>query len=252
MNEKAHWDNIANRYNEEIFDVFKSDRTKRLARYFRKHSNAKHDALDFGCGTGKAFEYLSPGFKTVHAIDISSQCLVAARNRPYSNIIFTRQDLSRPNLRLPQVDFIFCCNVIMLPEIRKNQLMINNIHRSLRKNGSALIVIPSLESILFSSWRLIDLYGREGVKPNEIPSSELAYFKGSKRDILQGVIYIDGVPTKHYSYPEIQVLFERAKLEVTAIEKLEYNWNSEFSSPPKWMKAPYPWDWMVECKKPAN
>ena len=39
MNEKAHWDNIATRYNEEIFDVFKSDRDKRLAHYFRKHSN---------------------------------------------------------------------------------------------------------------------------------------------------------------------------------------------------------------------
>ncbi len=251
MNEKAHWDNIAARYNEEIFDVFKSDRTKRLARYFKKHSNRHHNAIDFGCGTGKAFEYLSPGFRTVHAIDISSQCLVAARKRPFSNMTFKRQDLSKPNLRLPKVDFVFCCNVIMLPEIKKNQTMIRNIYRCLKKNGSAVIVIPSLESIMFSSWRLIDLYRREGVKPDDIPSSELAYFKGSKRDILQGIIYIDGVATKHYSHPEIQVLFERSNLEVTAVEKVEYNWNSEFSEPPKWMKAPYPWDWMVECRKLA-
>jgi len=251
MNEKAHWDNIAARYNEEIFDVFKSDRTKRLTRYFRKHSNKNHDAIDFGCGTGKAFEYLSPGFRTVHAMDISSQCLVSARKRPYSNMTFKRQDLSKPNLRLPKVDFVFCCNVIMLPEIKKNQTMIRNIYRCLKKNGSAIIVIPSLESIMFSSWRLIDLYRSEGVKPNDIPSSELAYFKGSKRDILQGIIYIDGVATKHYSHPEIQVLFERSNLQVTAVEKVEYNWDSEFSEPPKWMKAPYPWDWMVECRKLA-
>ena len=129
--------------------------------------------------------------------------------------------------------------------------MIRNIYRCLKKNGSAVIVIPSLESIMFSSWRLIDLYRREGVKPEDIPSSELAYFKGSKRDILQGIIYIDGVATKHYSHPEIQVLFERSNLEVTAVEKVEYNWDSEFSTPPKWMKAPYPWDWMVECRKLA-
>ena len=249
MNEKAHWDNIASKYNEEIFDVFKSDRSKRLARYFRKHLNKDLDAIDFGCGTGKAFEYLSPGFKTVHAVDISSQCLAAARKRPFSNIKFKRQDLSKANLRLPLVDFVFCCNVIMLPEIKKNQVMINNINHCLRKNGSALVVIPSLESIMFSSWRLIDLYDHDGVKPNEIPSSELAYFKASKRDILQGIIHIDGVATKHYSHPEIQVLFERASLSVTAIEKLEYDWDSEFSDPPEWMKAPYPWDWLVECKK---
>lgn len=249
MNEKAHWDSIAARYNDEIFDVFKSDRNKTLVQYFRKHSNTSHDAIDFGCGTGKAFEYLSPGFGTVHAMDISAQCLATAKKRSFSNITFKRQDLSKPNLRLPSVDFVFCCNVIMLPEIKKNQVMLTNVNRSLTKNGGALIVIPSLESIMFSSWRLIDWYGREGVKPEEIPSSELAYFKGSKRDILQGIIYIDGVATKHYSHSEIQVLFERSNLEVTAIDKLEYDWSSEFSDPPEWIKAPYPWDWLVECKK---
>ena len=250
MNEKAHWDNIATRYNEEIFDVFKSDRTKRLAHYFRKHSNReKNEAMDFGCGTGKAFQYLSPAFKSVHAVDISSQCLATARERSFPNIKFRRQDLSRRNLHLPKVDFVFCCNVIMLPEIAKNRVMFSNIHNCLRKNGTALIVIPSLESIMFSSWRLIDWYGREGVSPEEIPTSELAYFKGNKRDILQGIIYIDGVATKHYLHSEIQVLCERSNLEVTAIEKLEYDWDSEFSAPPTWMKSPYPWDWLLECKR---
>ena len=184
-------------------------------------------------------------------MDISAQCLTTAKKRSFSNITFKRQDLSKPNLRLPIVDFVFCCNVIMLPEIKKNQVMLTNVSRTLTKNGGALIVIPSLESIMFSSWRLIDWYAQEGVKPDEIPSSELAYFKGSKKDILQGIIYIDGVATKHYSHSEIQVLFERSNLEVTAIDKLEYDWSSEFSEPPEWIKAPYPWDWLVECKKLA-
>jgi ubiquinone/menaquinone biosynthesis C-methylase UbiE len=248
MNEKAHWDNIAGRYNDEIFDVFKSDRKKRLAHYFRKHSNKKNQAIDFGCGTGKAFEYLAPAFRKVHAIDISAQCLIAAKSRSFPNITFSRQDLSRRNLQLPKVDFVFCCNVIMLPEISKNQVMFSNIRRCLRKNGSALIVIPSLESIMFSSWRLIDWYGKEGVSPAEIPASELAYFKGNKRDILQGIVHIDGVATKHYTQSEIHVLFERANLGLTAVEQLTYDWSSEFSAPPKWMNEPYPWDWLVECK----
>ena len=128
-------------------------------------------------------------------------------------------------------------------------MMLRNIQKSLKKDGNAVIVIPSIESIMFSSWRLIDWYDKEGVKPEEIPSSEMAYFKGSKADIIQGIIYIDGVATKHYSHPEIQVLFERANLSITSIEKLEYNWDSEFSGPPSWMNAPYPWDWLVECKK---
>ena len=137
----------------------------------------------------------------------------------------------------------------MLPEIDKNVAMIRNIYRALRINGSALIVVPSLESVLFSSWRLIDWYKKEGVSPEEILNSEMKYFKASKRDILQGIIHIDNVPTKHYSEPEIQVLFNDAGLTITAIEKLEYHWDTEFDSPPAWMKAPFPWDWLIECKK---
>jgi hypothetical protein len=136
----------------------------------------------------------------------------------------------------------------MLPEIEKNEVMIKNIQRSLRPGGPALLVLPSLESILFSTWRLIDWYRKEGVAPDKIPATEFNYFRESKRDILRGIIQIDGRPTKHYSQGELEVLFSRAKLQITALEKIEYDWNTEFSSPPAWMREPYPWDWLVECK----
>jgi hypothetical protein len=102
--------------------------------------------------------------------------------------------------------------------------------------------------MLFSSWRLIDWYKREGVKPNEIDDDEISGFRPKKHEILQGLININGVLTKHYTAPEIDIVFSRAGFTVTSIERIEYDWNSEFSSPPSWMKDPYPWDWLVECK----
>lgn len=251
MNERKHWDKIASSYNEEIFDVFLSDREGKLGRYFRKHSNKKHRALDFGCGTGKAFPFLSPNFASVLAVDISEACLIEARNRSYDNISFRRMDLAVKNVRLPAADFVFCCNVIMLPEPDKNEIMFRNLQRSLRKGGSGLIVVPSTDSMLFSTWRMIDWYKKEGVLPSRIPAYELEYFSGTKMDMLQGIIKIDGVPTKHYSESELEVLFKRTGLTITSLEKLNYDWNTEFSSPPEWMKDPYPWDWLIECKKPA-
>lgn len=248
MNEKAHWNGIASRYDDEIFDVFASDRKKRLPYFFKKHGNKEHTALDFGCGTGKAFPYIAPLFKKIVAVDISSECLVTAKERGYNNVSFRRMDLSRTNLAIPEADFVFCCNVIMLPEVAKNEVMIRNIRKCLAKNGTALLVLPSLDSILYSSWRLMDWYRKEGVSPEEIPASELSYFKGTKREIIQGIMHIDGVPTKHYGYSELEVLFERAGLTITRIERLEYDWTSEFAAPPTWMREPYPWDWLVECK----
>ena len=249
MNEETHWNNIAKSYNLEIFDVFASDKKKLLPAYFKKHRNKNAIALDFGCGNGKAFPYLSPSFKKIVAVDISQELINQAKTSPFANISFLQKDLARPKATLPKVDFIFSCNVIMLPEPEKNYVMLQNIHRSLNPGGSALIVVPSTESILFSAWRLIDWYKKEGIEPKDISPSELSYFKGSKQEILQGIFYIDGVATKHYSKPEMEVIFNNARLKITALEKLEYHWGTEFTSPPAWMNAPYPWDWLVECRK---
>jgi len=127
--------------------------------------------------------------------------------------------------------------------------MFQNIERALKPGGTALIVVPSLDSALFSSLRLIDWYKTEGVSLEDIPASDIDYFKNNKREFIQGIVYIDKVPTKHYTAPELEMIFQQTHLDITALEKLEYEWDTEFTSPPSWMKAPYPWDWLVELKK---
>jgi len=249
MDEKSHWNRIAPDYNDEIFDVFHSDKKKKLSRYFKKYASPQKTAIDFGCGNGKSFPYMAPLFKHILGLDISKGLLKQARQRGYTNVDLKQSDLTKKNLSLTPVDFAFCCNVIMFPVIEKNLTMLRNIYRALKPGGTALIILPSLDSVFFSSWRLIDLYRKEGVKPEDIPSSEFHYFKGNKRDILQGIVHIDGVPTKHYTDSEIQVVFREAGFSFTRIVKLEYDWHTELSSPPDWLQDPYPWDWLVECKK---
>src|SRR5258708_37238050 len=246
MNEKKHWNRIAPTYNAEIFDVFESDAKKKLIGYFKKHGNKNHDAIDFGCGNGKAFSYLSPRFKTVLGLDISQKLLDQAKLLPYKNIKLEQADLTK-QLRYPKANFIFCCNVAILPEVESNIAILKNIRKSLKRGGEALVVIPSLESMIFSAWRLIDWYKKEGVTPEKIDASELSGFMNRKTDILQGCVSIDGVTTKHYTEQEIEVVFHRCGLTVSKIEKIEYSWKSEFPKPPKWMNEPYPWDWLVEC-----
>jgi SAM-dependent methyltransferase len=249
MNEKAHWDRIGAGYDDEIFDVFRSDRNKVLRKYFEKYGNTNHRAIDFGCGTGKAFPYLSPAFKSVTGYDISAELLKVAKTRPFKNIKLKQADLTLKTLHFEPADFLFCCNVIMLPVGAMNRGMFANVHKALRKGGSAVIVVPSMESILYTSFRLRQWYTSEGVKAEKIPDTEFDYYSASKRRVVEGIIHIDGVPTKHYTEPELQVLLTDAKLTVTAIERVEYEWTSEFPEPPKWMKAPYPWDWLIACTK---
>ncbi|MBL0740193.1 class I SAM-dependent methyltransferase [Chryseolinea lacunae] len=249
MNEESHWNTIASNYNTEIFDVFKSDKNGVLPRYFDKHANLHHHAIDFGCGTGKAFPHLSPRFKNILALDISAECLGIARQRNHSNIVFKRADLTQRGVKLPEVEFVFCCNVIMLPERDKNVKMFQNISRALRPGGTAVVIVPSLDSVLLSSLRLIDWYKSEGVSVEDIPASDIDYFKNNKREFVQGIVHIDRVPTKHYTPAELELIMQQTDVRINMLEKVEYEWTTEFNEPPEWMKAPYPWDWLIELRK---
>lgn len=249
LNPEKHWNTIASHYNQEIFDVFASDKKKILTKLLKKYRNPKATAIDFGCGNGKAFPLLTPLFKELIAIDISEELLNQAKATKSKKISFIHQDLAKPAVNLPLVDFIFSCNVIMLPDAEKNNQMLRNISQLLKPGGSSLIIVPSTESILFSGWRLIDWYKKEGVQPKDIEASELSYFKGSKSEIIQGIFFIDNVATKHYSREELEVLLTQVNLTTISIQKIEYDWITEFDSPPGWMKEPLPWDWLVECKK---
>lgn len=249
MNEEKHWDNIGAHYDAEIFDVFKSDRKKILPAYFKKHANKNGIAIDFGCGTGKSFEYIAPLFKKIIGVDIASELLEQARKQPFKNIELKQLDLTKKKLPLPKADFVFCCNVAMLPEIEKTHAIIYNIQKALKPGGTALLVLPALDSVLYSSWRLIEVYKRDGVAIDDIPNSEFHYLKASRRKLVEGIIYIDNVPTKHFMRPELDVVFATAGFRLTKVDKVEYAWDTELAAPPRWLKEPYPWDWLVECKK---
>jgi SAM-dependent methyltransferase len=96
MEERAHWNRIGSAYQDEIFDVFRSDRQKLLPATIGKYANQEHTAIDFGCGVGRAFEFLSPSFKSVFAVDISDNLLTIAKKAPFKNISFKQHDLTKP------------------------------------------------------------------------------------------------------------------------------------------------------------
>ena len=48
--------------------------------------------------------------------------------------------------------------------------------------------------------------------------------------------------SSHDKYSSMYIFF-------STIEKINYNWKTEFNQPPKWLKEPYPWDWMCVAEK---
>jgi hypothetical protein len=48
---------------------------------------------------------------------------------------------------------------------------------------------------------------------------------------------------------ELIAMFRERGFDITSLEKVRYSWDTEFDQPPRWMKDPYPWDWLLTCKK---
>jgi hypothetical protein len=69
------------------------------------------------------------------------------------------------------------------------------------------------------------------------------------KNILQGNAEIDSVPTKHYLKEELQLLLRNEGFIAEDFQKIEYEWDTEFLKPPKWLTEPKPWDWMVVARK---
>lgn len=250
MNDALHWNNIANEYDKKIFNVFKNDKKKKLKKYVEKYADKNNVAIDFGCGVGKALPMLSPLFKGIIAVDVSQKCIDIAKTSGHKNVIFKQADLAGEKIKVPSVDFAFCCNVAMSDDIRRNYRIINNVLSSLNKNGVALFVLPSLESASLSVLSLINWYNKEGTELADIPKEDLTLISvQNKNHIREGILNIDGVSTKHYLVSELYSMFNTKNVVMQKLDRLEYGWETEFDSPPGWMQSPYPWDWVVEVKR---
>jgi hypothetical protein len=64
-----------------------------------------------------------------------------------------------------------------------------------------------------------------------------------------GIINCGGVATKHYLKEELICLAKRFGFKIKSTKKITYPWSTEFSNPPKWMKSPLPWDWLILLEK---
>ena len=249
---ESHWDKIAPCYDSEIFDVFANDTNGRLLSHISQFASKKSIAGDFGCGVGKFLPTLSKKFRSVHAMDISGACLKVARLRcrDLANIEYLRVDLADNSAKLKRVDFALSVNVAIMACRRTLAGILKKISKSLRPGGHFVLVVPSLESMLFAKFRLIQWNLKTGMTHDQAVSASIEETECTLDLPLEyGMVDINGVATKHYLKEELIVLLEDLRFDIASIEKVEYDWSTEFDQPPRWMKEPYPWDWLVLSKK---
>ncbi len=111
-------------------------------------------------------------------------------------------------------------------------------------------MVPSLESSLWVARQLYDWERREGQEASAARRA-VTQLLGDRfgPSLAEGLVPIDGVETKHYMSPEIERDLAEVGIRVLKMERVNYGWHTEFDAPPRWMRDPYPWDWLVVGQK---
>ena len=246
--EKGYWEKIAPSYETEIFDVLKNDKSGKIVKAILSFAEPKKSVIDIGCAVGKWMPVLAPVFGKVQAIDISNNNLkIAAKKYPqYTNITYERVDMSAATVKVKKYDSAICINAILTSSLKKRNLFFKHMASFIKKGGDLVLVVPSLESKLFSHI-IANKYNVDDAKKDKAPTGKRAI--SQIRFIKDGVTDIDDVPTKHFLKEELELLLNLAGFTVEKIEKINYKWSTEFHKPPSWLKTPEPWDWMVKAKK---
>jgi SAM-dependent methyltransferase len=248
----AHfWDTVATTFDDEIFNTLANDRNNTIRYHIDRFSSPDSAACDFGCGVGRYLPLLAERFKAVCAVDISRKCLeVAQRNcASLQNVTFWKLDLSSNHSKLDKFDFAISINVLLAPSLRKRRSALETIFQHLTPQGHLVIVVPSLESALFSTSRLLEWRERTSNGQKTGFAIKLGAKDSRGLDIARGVLNLDGVLEKHYLKEELLVALKGVGFEVDQVEKVEYSWRAMFDNPPRWMKEPHPWDWLATCRK---
>ena len=246
--EKGYWEKIAPSYETEIFDVLKNDISGKIVKSILSFADPKKSVIDIGCAVGKWMPVLAPVFGKVQAIDISNNNLKIAAKKylQYTNITYERVDMSAASIKIKKYDAAICINAILTSSLKKRDLFFKHMASYIKKGGDLVLVVPSLESKLYSHI-IANKYNVDDAKKDKAPSGKRAI--SQIRFIKDGVTDIDDVPTKHFLKEELELLLTLAGFTVEKIEKINYKWSTEFHKPPSWLKNPQPWDWMVKAIK---
>jgi len=249
--DERYWDQLAPAYRAQVHDSLSTDRSGIIERWLDEFASSRKTAVDFGCGVGRYLPALSKRFKLIHALDHSARLLDQARaaNGNLINLIYRKADLTRPLRDWKRPHFGICMNVLIAPDHDLRSAMIRTMHQALAPGGHLLVVVPALESALYTDVRLVEWSMRDGMTHRRALRDGLRGEPGVIGPLAAGLIDRGGVPTKHYLCEEAVLMFRDSGFDVEFVDKVEFDWSAEFSAPPRWLRDPYPWHWLLVCRR---
>lgn len=231
-------------FDAEIFDSLKEDTTGLIRRTIGRHASSRKRVMDLGCGVGRYLPYLAGVFGRVDATDWAPRCVAVARRiaAPLPNVTVELPPFYNGRSWTGRFDVVVAINVLVDPNRRRRQRLLGDVRRLLKKGGAAILLVPSLESIVYA----------DAIRRAYAPAQRSLYrFGGEAARRDPGLLEIQEVLYKHFVSDELTDVLLGAGFLPDTPERVCYRWQTEAASPPPSRRRllPAPWDWLVVARR---
>lgn len=250
--DRAYWDGLADRFDDEVLKILDRDRDGRLAAVLDRLASPRKTVADLGCGNGSLLPLLAPRFRDVHAVDLSGRLLAAAQSRfaALNNVRYVEADLAAP-LRLDRrVDVVVCVNVLIHPDPAVRSGILDNAVTALKRRGCLVLVVPAYESLLHTYRTIVEVNVDLGVDRSQAVSEVEAVYAEEVVSAVDGIVRFGTEPTKLHTAEEVHAILSDHGLVRAHAERIEFDWSEMIDDAPAGLGAPYPWDWLFTARKP--
>ena len=149
---KKIWDRYARFYDFEILR-FNKKAYQEMYHMIKDILNEKMDVLEIATGTGLIAINIADGVNTIEAIDFSPKMIDTANSKDIpSNVHFSVQDATALTFEECKFDAVIISNALHI--IRNPEVVLENIKRVLKPNGTLIAPTYSHGHISDSSWNL--------------------------------------------------------------------------------------------------
>ncbi len=236
------WNKSAENYYGDVISPIKNSINNPLEKDLKK-LNGK--VVDIGCGIGELIPFLSKKFDEVHAWDYSKEMIKKASEKSsgIKNVFFGVKNIL--DVKEKEIfDVGIAINSLLEPNIIKINKMVNNIYNLIKKDGTFICIVPSIESYIYQEV----IANERKALGKKIPKEE--EFGGNKINFIDGTIIFENEKQKAFYRFEILHRLEKAGFRNIEISKVRYAWKDWFDAGQRYFPTEKePWDWYVKCKK---
>lgn len=248
--ESKEWDKTAAKYYEEVLSPIKNSEKTPLYKDLEKLYGKKTIA-DLGCGLGELLPLLSKHFKQVIALDYSKGMIERAKekNKEYTNIEYYQKDMDDLNDFKENFDAIISVNAIITPEIKKLTTIFEQIHNTLKENGTFICIVPAMEGVLYQSLLVGEEQFAKEDDPKKVKRAIHKYIRKQEHDFFLATYDYNQKQKAYYRFELIWRL-KKAGFKNIIIKKVTYPWEEIKEAGQTYFPKEEPvWDWYAICKK---